>query len=158
MPFELDLQHEVLNYTGLFATPVMELWGSGGAIIRALLDALGEHGVTLKQIQIGGGQNSASDTVVTAVVPNVGPVKFAFDKLEFSFTGFTTEFFESIPRLMESLASWLTRVSPVFKFASHSFSYYSHSFVKGSTSKAVLDTLNVRELKSVGISLGNGAI
>lgn len=157
MPFELDLKHEALNYIGRYARPTLELWGSGGVIIRGLLDALGPHGVTLQHIQVSGSAN-ASETVVTAQVASVGIVKFGFDKLEFNFANFTQEFFEALPRTMANLVAWVPKAVPEFKFASHSFSYFSHSFVKDATPQEVLKALNVHELKSAGITLGNGAI
>ncbi len=63
MPFQLDLRHEALNYTGNYARPTLELWGSGGVIIKGLLDALGPHGVTLQQIQVSGTLPNASETI-----------------------------------------------------------------------------------------------
>lgn len=47
MPFQFELRHEALSYTGNYARPVLKLWGSGGVIIQGMLDALGSHGVTL---------------------------------------------------------------------------------------------------------------
>jgi hypothetical protein len=158
MPFELDLKHEALNYAGHYARPMLELWGNGSAIIKGLLDALGPHGVTLQQIQVSGTLPNASETVVTAHVPGVGPVKFGFDKIEFNFANFTTTFFEAIPQTMNALVGWIAVAVPEFKFASHSLSYFSHSFVKDTTPQEVLKALHVRELKSAGISVGNGAI
>ncbi len=158
MPFELDLQHEALNYVGRYARPTLELWGSGGVIIKGLLDALGPHGVTLKQIQVSGNLANASETVVTAQVPAVGVVKFGFDKMEVNLANFTEAFFETLPQTMNGLVAWIVTAIPDFKFASHSFSYFSHSFVKDATPQEVLKALNVRELKSPGITLGNGAI
>jgi hypothetical protein len=158
MPFKLDLRHEALNYTGHYARPTLELWGSGGVMIKGLLDALGPHGVTLQQIVVSGNMPNASETVVTAHVPSVGPVKFSLDKLEFNFSNFSPAFFESVPQTMVALVAWIAKAVPDFKFASHRFSYFSHSFVEESTPQEALKTLNVRELKSAGISVGNGAI
>lgn len=158
MPFELDLQHESLNYTGHYARPTLELWGSGGIIIKGLLGALGSHGVTLQQIQVSGALPNASETVVTAHVPGVGAVKFGFDKIEFNFARFSPAFFEAIPNTANALVAWIVKAVPDFEFASHRFLYFSHSFVKSTTPQEVLKALNVRELKSAGISVGNGAI
>jgi hypothetical protein len=158
MPFELDLRHEALNYTGHYARPTLELWGSGGVIIKGLLDSLGPHGVTLQQIQVGGSLPNASETVVTAHVPGVGAVKFGFGKIEFNFANFSPTFFEALPNTMNGLVAWIAKAVPDFKFASHRFFYFSHSFVKDTTPQAVLKTLNLRELGSAGISVGNGAI
>lgn len=158
MPFELDLQHEALNYTGRYARPTLELWGNGGLIIKGLLNALHPHGVTLQHIQVSAAVPNASETIVTAHVPGVGPVKFGFDKIEFNFANFTPAFFEAMPVTMNNLVAWITLALPDFRFASHSFSYYSHSFVKDTTPQEALKALDVRELKSAGISVGNGAI
>jgi hypothetical protein len=158
MPFELDLQHESLSYTGHYARPTLELWGNGGVIIKGLLGALGPHGVTLQQIQVSGALPNASETVVTAHVPGVGSVKFGFDKIEFNFAKFSSAFFEAMPSTVNALVAWIAEAVPDFKFASHRFLYFSHSFVKSTTPQEVLRALNVRELKSAGISVGNGAI
>jgi hypothetical protein len=158
MPFELDLRHEALNYIGRYARPTLELWGSGGLIVKGLLDALGPQGVTLNQIQLTGNVVNAADTMVTAQIPAVGVVKFGFDKMEINLANFTQAFFEALPQTMNGLVAWLVGAIPDFKFASHSFSYFSHSFVKDATPQQVLQALNVRELKTAGITLGNGAI
>jgi hypothetical protein len=158
MPFVLDLQHEELNYIGRYARPTLELWGSGGVIIKGLLDALGPHGVALKQIQVSGSLTNAAETVVTAQVPSVGVVKFGFDKMEVNLANFTQSFFEALPQTMNGLVAWIVAAIPDFKFVSHSFKYFSHSFVKDATPQEALRALNVRELKSPGITLGNGAI
>jgi hypothetical protein len=158
MAFKLDLRHEALNYTGNYVRPVLELWGSGGLMIKGLLDALAPHGVTLQQIVASGSMPNAADTVITAHVPNVGAVKFAFDKLEFNFSNFSSPFLEALPETMVGLVSWIARAVPDFSFASHRFSYYSHSFVEGSTPQEALKVLSVRELKNAGISVGSGAI
>lgn len=158
MPFELDLQHETLRYTGHYASPTLGLWGSGGVIIKGLLDALGQHGVTLQQIQVSGALPNASETVVTAHVPRVGAVKFGFDKIELDFSNFSPAFLEAMPSTLNDLVVWIVKAVPDFKFASHRFFYFSHSLVKNATPQEVLKALNVREVKSAGISVGNGAI
>ena len=158
MPFELDLQHEVLNYRGTYARPILELWGKGGIIIDGLLNTLSPHNVRLPQIQVSANASTAADVVVVAQVPGAGSVKFSFDKLEFNFTNFSQEFFESIPNTMTSLTKWLRAVAVDFKFSSHNFLYSCHSFVKDSTPQNVLETVNPRELKDGGITVGNGAI
>lgn len=95
---------------------------------------------------------------MTAHVPAVGTVKFWFDKIEFSFSNFSQAFFETIPKTMGELTAWIIKAVPDFKFASHSFFYFSHSFVEDSTPQEVLKAVNTRELKSAGISVGSGAI
>lgn len=158
MPFTLDLQYEALNYVGRYGRPTLELWGNGGLIIKGLLDALGPHGVTLQQIQVAGNLANAAETVVTAQLPGIGTVKFGFDKMEVNLANFPQAFIEELPATMNNLVAWVAKAVLDFRFASHSFSYFSHSFVKDSTPQEVLKMLNVRELKSTGISLGNGAI
>ncbi len=91
-------------------------------------------------------------------MPAVGTVKFWFDKIEFSFSNFSQAFFETIPKTMGELTAWIIKAVPDFKFASHSFFYFSHSFVEDSTPQEVLKAVNTRELKSAGISVGSGAI
>jgi hypothetical protein len=114
--------------------------------------------VTLQQIQISGALPNASETVVTAQVPGVGAVNFGFDKIELTFANFSPAFFEAMPSIINGLVAWIPKVVPNFNFASHRFFYFSHSFVKDATPQDVLKALNVRELRSAGISVGNGAI
>jgi hypothetical protein len=157
MPFQVEIRHEALNYTGIYVKPALELWGNGGAIIKSLLDNLGPHGTTFQSIQVSNPVPNASDTSVTAQVPQGGgTVKFGFDKLEFKFANFNSQFFEAIPTFMSNLSAWLHK-APDFKFASHHFTYFVHGFVKDSTPQEALRGL-VKELKSAGISTGNGAI
>jgi len=83
-------------------------------------------------------------------------VKFGFDKIEFSFSNLSQAFFEAMPKTIGELTAWIIKVVPDFKFASHTFSYFSHSFVEDSTPQEVLKAVNARELKSAGISVGSG--
>jgi hypothetical protein len=158
MPFELDIRHENLSYVGRFAYPLFELWGSGGVILKGLYGALASYGVTLQNVQVHGNVQSASEPVVTVQVPKFGALKFSFERIEFSFEDFTVEFFESIPALLNAAVLWIVKAVPGFKFVSHQFTYFTHAFVKDSTPEQVLRGVNIRELKSAGISLGNGAI
>jgi hypothetical protein len=157
MPFQLELRHEALHYTGMYAQPVLELWGNGGTIVKSLLDVLGPYGTTFQQIQATNPVPSASDASVSAQVPQGGgTVRFGFDKLEFKFANFNRQFFDAIPTIMSNLSAWLHK-SAEFKFASHHFQYFVHGFIKDATPQDALRGL-VKELKSAGISTGNGAI
>lgn len=158
MPFELDLKYEALNYRGTYAQPSLELWGRGGVIIKGLLDSLRPYGVTLQHVQVSTNLLSAADTIIVAQIPTVGTVKFSFDKIEFNFTNFSQEFFASIPRMLNSLAAWLSATVPEFRFSSHGFVYFCHSFIKDGTPQDALLTVNSRALDSAGISAGNGMI
>jgi hypothetical protein len=158
MPFDLDLRHESLIYKGFYSRTPLELWGQGALIIRWLLESLGPYGVTLQHIKFAGQQATLTEWIVLAEVSNFGSVKFSFDKLEFSFVNFTESFFESIPRLMDALVEGLGRLVKDFGFTSHEFVYFCHSFVKEGTAQDAMKDLSVLDLKSAGISLGNGAI
>lgn len=155
MPFELDVRHENLSYVGKFAYPPFELWGS---VLKGVFDALSPYGVTLQNLQVTPSLPNAAEPIVTAVFQNVGALKFSLERIECNFANFTAEFFESIPALLSAAVGWMTKATPSLRFSSHRFSYFTHAFVKDSTPADVLRTLSPRELKSTGISLGNGVI
>jgi hypothetical protein len=47
---------------------------------------------------------------------------------------------------------------PKFQFLGHEFNYFSHSYIKGTTTEEVLAMINPRKLKSAGLSLGHGSV
>lgn len=158
MPFDLDIKHETLNYVGKFARPTFELWGRGGLILENLYNALKPHGVSLSNFQVTGNGPTVADPVITVSIAGVGYLKFSFDKIEFSISNFTTDLFQALPSILQGYTVWISGSVPHFRYASHSFSYYTHAFVKDATPETVLKNMNVRSLSSAGICVGNGAI
>ena len=158
MTRELDLRWETLNYTAHFARPTFVLWGQGGAIMEGLYDALAEYGVTLANVQVTPTLPNASTPLLTIKVGESGSLKFAYDRLEFSFSNFTTEFFQSLPGLFSRVANWLNKTVPKFQFASHEFNYFAHSYIKQGETENVLASINPRKFEGAGLSIGHGAI
>jgi hypothetical protein len=158
MPKELDVRLESLGYTARYARPVFKLWGAGGVIVRRLYDALSPYGVTLANIQLIANGANAEQPVLTASIRGNTTVKFGFGHLEFVMNNPDREAFELTPRLFEDSTGWIREEVPDFKFSQHNFGYHCHAFVKGSTTKDVLDGINPHFVKAAGSSLGNGAI
>ena len=158
MTKELDVRWETLNYTARYARPAFSLWGQGGKIVEALYDALSRYGVTLENITGTATLANASAHLLTITIGNSGNLKIAHDRLEFSFSNFTTDFFQSLPQLFSACTEWLRVAVPKFQFATHQFQYFTHSYIKESTTEEVLKTVNPVILKSAGLSLGHGAI
>ena len=158
MPFDLDIKHETLNYVGKFVRPTFELWGRGGPIIEHLYDALNPFGLSLANFQVTGNGPTVADPVITANIAGVGHLKFSFDKIEFSISRFTTDLFQALPSILQNFSAWISESVPHFGYASHSFSYFAHAFVKDATPEEVLKNMNGRSLSSAGICVGNGAI
>jgi hypothetical protein len=158
MARELDVRWETLNYTARYARPTFSLWGQGGKIVEGLYDALSRYGVTLENITGTPTLQNASAPLLTIAIGNSGTLKVAHDRLEFSFSNFTTDFFQSLPQLFSGCTQWLRGAVPKFQFATHQFHYFIHSYVKEATTEGVLKTINPMTLKSGGLSLGHGAI
>jgi hypothetical protein len=158
MEKELDVRLEAIHYIPRFARPAFQFWGAGGKVARHLYDALSPFGATLSGIQVSQTMPDASGIVFTVSLPGNSSAKFAFDRMEFVLNGFTEEFFQSIPKLFRGCTEWIRHESPDFKFASHNIAYFCHAFVKDSTTKEILDTINPKSLKSAGSNLGNGTI
>lgn len=158
MAKELDIQRESLTYTARFAKPLFNLWGRGGAIVEALYEALAPYGVTLGNIVISANVVNAAEPVITVWVRGSSTVKFAFDRVEFALHDFTQDFFEALPKLFKDSLGWVKTEAPKVRFASHNFGYYCHGPVKDSTTKAFLETINPKMLKSAGVSRGNATI
>jgi len=158
MTKELDVRLESLTYAVHFARPALEFWGAGGRIIRQLHDALSPFGVALGNIQVNPGVLNAAGQIITVVVPPFSTLKFAFDRIEFEANNFSSDFFESVPKVLASCTGWIKSELSDFKFAAHNVGYFCHSFVKGSTTKEVLESMNPRSLKGGGMSLGSGTI
>ena len=158
MTKELDIRTETLNYLAAFARPAFSLWGQGGKITEGLYDALSPFGASLPTFQATPTLPNASTALLTIGIGNSGTLKFAYDRLEFTFTDFTTDFFQSLPRLFSACADWLRASVPKFQFATHDFGYFSHSYIKGTTTEEILAMINPQKFKSAGLALGHGAI
>jgi hypothetical protein len=158
MEKELAIRREAIHYTPRFARPAFELWGAGGKVVRHLYDALSPFGATLASIQVSQTLPDASGVVFTVSLRGNSSAKFAFDRIEIVLNSFSTEFFQSIPKLFRNCTEWIKHELPEFKFATHNFAYYCHAFVKESTTKEILDAINPKSLKSAGSNLGNGTI
>ncbi len=157
MPATLDLRHESLGYTGNFARPTFELWGAGGIIVSQLYDALSPYRVNLQNFKLAGALPSAADTVLTVQVGST-VLKFSFEKIEVTFTGFSEEEFQAIPKFLEASTIWLGKAVPGFLFSSHQIQYFSHSFLKEGSVDEFLKATNPKPLRSAGFDLGTGAI
>lgn len=157
MPAILDLQQETLIYTGNFARPIFELWGAGGTIVREMYEALSPYKVNLQNFQLAGALASAADTVLTVQIGST-ILKLSFVKVDVSFTGFSEEEFQGIPKFLQASTGWLSKVIPDFVFASHEFQYFSHSFLKDASVDDFLRTTYPRTVKSAGFDLGTGVV
>lgn len=158
MAKELDIRWETLNYTARFARPAFALWGQGGVIMEGLCDALSEYSVSLANIQFTPSLTNATTPLLTISVGNSGNLKFAYDRLEFAFSNFTTDFFQSLPGLFSRLSKWLLGTVPKFQFASHEFQYFTHCYLKTGQTEEVLASVNARTFKKAGSSIGHGSI
>jgi len=157
MPAILDLRHESLSYAGNFARPTFELWGAGGTIVREIYEALSPYKVSLQNFQLASALSTAADPILTL---NIGStvLKFSFVKIDVSFTSFSEEEFQGIPKFLKASTDWLNKAMPSFSFASHEVQYFSHSFLKEESVDDFLRTVNPRPIKSAGFDLGTGAI
>jgi hypothetical protein len=158
MPLTLDYKYESLAYTARFEKPVLELWGAGAIIAKAMYDAYLPFNVPLSNFQLGGPTANAAETVVTVKLGDVGTSRFAFDRTESSFANFSEEAFQTIPRLLAASTDWLRHSISTFKVASHHFVYSNHSVLKEGSVADFLKTVNPRSFKSAGQSIGNGSI
>lgn len=157
MPATLDLRHESLLYTGNFARPTFELWGAGGTIVRQLYEALSPYKVSLQSFQLAAALSSAADTVLTVHIGST-VLKFSFEKIDVTFTGFNEKEFQDIPKFLQASTVWLGKIVPDFLFGSHEVQYFSHSFLKEASVDDFLRTTSPRTMKSAGFDLGTGAI
>lgn len=114
--------------------------------------------VPLSNFQLGGPASNAAETIVTVKLGEIGTCKFAFDRTESSFSNFTEEAFQSIPKLLAASTNWIRPFVPSFKVASHQFLYSNHSLLKEGAVADFLAVLNPRNFKNGGKSIGNGAI
>jgi len=158
MAKELDIRWETLNYTARFARPAFALWGQGGKIMEGLYDALSNYGVNLANIQFTPTLPNATTPLLTIGVTNTGTLKFAYDRLEYSFSNFTTDFFQSLPGLFSRLSQWLRDAVPKFQFASHEFQYFTHCYLKTGQTEEFLASVNARTFRNAGLSIGHGSV
>ena len=100
--------------------------GQGARIVGGLYEALLPYNVTLRNIQVNSAVPTAADTMVTVQLGST-VLKFSFEKIEVTFTGFSEDEFQGIPKFLEVSTSWLQREFP---FASHEAFYFCHSFLK----------------------------
>jgi len=156
MPVILDLQSESLIYKARFSRPLFEFWGNGGKIISNFYDALEPYNVTLQNFQLSPSMATAADTVLTFQLGST-VLKFSFVSLEVSFSKFSESEFERIPGFLNAVTRWLKQ-PPASGFATHHFSYLSHSFLSGQELEDFLRTVNSVSISNVGVSLPGGAI
>jgi hypothetical protein len=152
MPTTLDLRTESLRYTAIFARPPFPLWGQGAQIVGGLYDALLPYNVTLRNIQLSGSVPTAADTMATVTVGST-VLKFSFEKIEVTFTGFSEQEFQGIPKFIETATAWLEKDFP---FSSHEAIYFSHCSLEGMATDDFLKTV-IRPLQSAGVEQGGGA-
>ena len=126
--------------------------------MKNLYDALAPFGVTLQSIQATPTLPNMSTPLVTIGIGNSGSLKFAYDRLEFTFNDFTLDVFQSLPRLFSSTTHWLRDAVSNFQFASHEFNYFNHSYIKEWTTEDLLASVNPRMLESGGLPVGHGLI
>lgn len=154
----LKPQHRQISHTARFENPVLELWGTGAKIAKGVYEAFLPFGIPLANYQLSGPAANAADIVITTKLGDVGVYKFAFDRVETTFTNFTEEAFRNIPGLLDASTKWLRVAVPSFKVASHHFMYFNHSLLTEGSATDFLKALNTKSLKSAGQSIGNGAI
>jgi hypothetical protein len=157
MPATIDIQHEVLTYSAVFERPVLNLWGNGGAIVRGFYEALTPYNVGLRDFQIHSYTPNASEPIVTITVGSA-ILKFSFGNIDVTFKSLSDDVMRSIPSFLEASTSWLKKAVPDFNFSSHSFVYFQHAFLKGTTIEQLLATINPTKLDLPGVDLGSGAI
>lgn len=150
----LDIRHESLSYTATFARPALELWGSGGRIIRGFCEALEPYNVTLANFHVSPTLPTAAEAVVTIQIGTT-VLKFSFQKVEVAFAGFSEEEFLGIPKFLQLSTSWLEKEFP---FKSHEAHYFCHSFLKDASVDEFLKKINPNSPKSAGLDLGNGVV
>jgi hypothetical protein len=126
--------------------------------MQNLYDALSPYGATLQSFQPTPTLPNFATPLVTVGIGASGTLKFAYDRLEFTFNEFTNEFSQSLPHLLLASTRWLRDAITDFGFSSHEFNYFSHSYIKDSTTEEVLASINPRIFKSTGLTLGHGAI
>ncbi len=154
MTATLDIRHESLAYSATFARPPLELWGAGGRIIRGFCEALEPYNVTLRNVQVSPAAATAADTVI-AVQIGATVLKFSFEKVEATFSGFTEEEFRGIPKFLRLSTGWLKKEFP---FSAHEAWYFCHAFLKGPTVDEFLKSIYRNPIKSAGLDLGSGAV
>jgi hypothetical protein len=158
MPKTLDIRLAGIAYTATFERPAFKYWGKGGDLVAALYEAMSSYNITLANIIVSGHLANSSESLITVRMPDENStLKFAFNRLDFSLNGLTTESIRQVPSIFRDGTSWLRKDS-AFKFSKHSFAYYSHAFVSKMTRDEVLGSINPRKLRSAGESLGTGAV
>jgi hypothetical protein len=157
MPTTIDIQHELLTYTGFFDQPTLSLWGNGGTIVRGFYEAFASYNMTLRNFQIHGTTPTPADPIVTVTVGSA-IVKFSFESIEVTFTSLSEQELRNIPTFLGASISWLKKAVPEFKFRSHSIAYFQHSLLKGATVEKILAAVGPKKLDLPGVDLGSGLI
>jgi hypothetical protein len=154
MAATLDIRHESLAYTAKFARPPFSLWGLGGRIVGGIYEALAPYGITLQNIQLSPSAPTPADTLVTVQLGTT-VLKFSYEKIEISFSGFGEEEFRAIPKFLGLATGWLQKEFP---FASHQAFYFCHALLKEGGTDDFLKRISPNPIKSAGIDLGSGTV
>jgi hypothetical protein len=156
MPVTIDIQHELLTYTAFYERPAFALWGNGAQIVSGFHDALAPYQVSLRDIQITPNTSTAADPVVTITVGSA-IVKFSFANLDVTFMNLGGSVLGKLPGFLDASTSWLKKL-PEFKFGSHKFVYFQHSFLKGASVDEFLSKFSPKKFELQGVDLGSGVI
>lgn len=153
----LSVEHNQLNYVGVFSKPAFELWGKGEKILKGLFSSFEPYGINLSNIRNNTASLDPSDQEITVNLSGL-IYRFKFDRVECIRTDATEEEFSTFPQLLNNGDKWLRSELPQFSFSSHLFTYLAHTSVQGSTSHRVLAPLSTVELPELGVSRGSGMI
>ncbi|MGH9687724.1 MAG: hypothetical protein ACRD5K_11600 [Candidatus Acidiferrales bacterium] len=154
MPTILDIRNESLAYSATFARPPLELWGAGGRIIKGLCEALEPYNISLRNIHVSPAAATAADAVIAVQIGST-VLKFSFEKVEATFSGFGEDEFRGIPKFLQMSTGWLEKQYP---FAAHEAWYFCHAFLKGPTVDEFLKNIYPNPIKSAGLDLGSGGV
>ena len=154
----LAVQHNQLEYVGVFAQPALSLWGDGKAILDGLFRTFEGYHSGLNALRTIGEADAPATQGVAVSLGERGNYRFKFERIEASLFNFSDEQIAVFAQVLERGDKWVRRSVPGLVYKSHLFTYASHSALSEGTSKDYLRSLSTLQLKGIGQNLGSGVI
>ena len=137
---EILIEQNQLKHTGVFARPLLDLWGDGKTVLRGLYGAFSPHGATISGIRNESTSLSPSDQVIAVSLGERGVHRLRIDRTETTIVNFTEDNLRAFPAIVDASDRWLREVSPSFAFGSHVFAYAGHGKPREASTEEVLKT------------------
>lgn len=146
------------SYIGRFSKPLLQAWGAGEALLRAIYEAFSPYGVSLANVRVENGLRSLGEQAIVVQFGNWATYRWRLERVEFTLANFSEEQLGLAAQILAAGDRWVQHIAGGPPYASHQISYLGHARIEGATSRELLMGLPRFTLRDVGDDLGSGTI